>query len=97
MTPYPLQMLSAMVKKNDMRVGEDLEGESCGHFQYTRPIIIEKIVVMMPRFEPGTSRMQGLDYSLYADISYLCHMSLGMTFYHSGLCPFDNTKFEFKL
>jgi len=27
-----------------MRVGEDLEGESCGHFQYTTPIIIEKIV-----------------------------------------------------
>jgi hypothetical protein len=31
-------------KKNNMRVGEDLEGESCGHFQYTTPIIIEKIV-----------------------------------------------------
>jgi len=41
--------------------------------------------------------MQGLDYSLYADISDLCHMSLGMTFYYSVLCPFDNTEFEFKL
>jgi hypothetical protein len=37
-------MLSAMVKKIDMRVGEDIEGESCGHFQYSTPIIIEKIV-----------------------------------------------------
>jgi hypothetical protein len=87
-----------MVKKIDTRVGEDLERESCGHFQYTTPIIIDKLLkktwVMMPRFEPGTSRMQGLDYSLYAD---MCHMSLGMIFYYSGLCPFDNTEFEFKL
>lgn len=48
---------------------------------------------MMPRFEPGTSRMQGLDYSLYADILDLCHMSLGMAFHHPGLCPFGNTEF----
>lgn len=51
----------------------------------------------MTRFEPGTSRMQGLDYSLYANILDLCHMSLGMAFYHPGLCPFDNTEFGFKL
>jgi len=37
-------MLRATVKKIDMRVGEDLEGESCGHFQYTIPLIIDKIV-----------------------------------------------------
>lgn len=34
-----------MVKKiYIMRVGEDSERESCGHFQYTTPIIIDKIV-----------------------------------------------------
>jgi len=41
--------------------------------------------------------MQGLDYSLYANILDLCHMSLGMAFYHPGLYLFDNTEFEFKL
>jgi hypothetical protein len=44
MTTYVLQKLSAMVKKIDRRVGEDLERESCGHFQYTTPIIIDKII-----------------------------------------------------
>jgi len=38
-------MLSAIVKKKtDMRVGEDLERESCVQFQYTTPIIFDKIV-----------------------------------------------------
>jgi len=44
MTPYLLKMLRAIVRKTDMRVGEDLERESCGQFQYTTPIIIDKIV-----------------------------------------------------
>jgi len=60
-------MLSAMVKKIDTRVGEDLERESCGHFQYTTPIIIYKIVKDTGHDAEVRTRhfpIHGLDYSL---------------------------------